>query len=420
MVNKSVDVGSMFLMDLSDSNETDEQQLIDENDKELEACVESRENYEKVSPRGEGTTSRPSQPQLSSHIDRHINLDQQAYHSPLAQKNAICRLNRRVYENNSIDDSLRRIADALESEDEDENITNKDVQGSLTIVEPSTDFIDHQLALSLSDVSFVTGSDDSISASYNAISENEDIESASADTNREDSGVIDVKDLEYLLNNPSNSDREDKSHLNNHRNKQEKTISSINIEVTNLINEPVEKLYRGPDRLKQPTNIKKSNMNSDISNWHESIHHYNYQQQHRNHAKRRLMSASLPIKVPARQMKDGLNKLKLGLIKDDPDCDCEVAHGCIRTRATKRTLSPNKSSAEDVDDFLEQEYNENHNNHYSNDDIDEEPPRAEDDPMRLFESIQALARSLHKDTELFGSLPPKRLLSSPLRSLTMA
>lgn len=75
---------------------------------------------------------------------------------------------------------------------------------------------------------------------------------------------------------------------------------------------------------------------------------------------------------------------------------------------------------DEVDEFLQQEYNENHYNHYPIDEFDEDPPRAEDNPMKLFESIQALARSLHKDSEIFGSLPPKRLLESPLRSLAFA
>lgn len=70
-------------------------------------------------------------------------------------------------------------------------------------------------------------------------------------------------------------------------------------------------------------------------------------------------------------------------------------------------------------DFLEQEYNDNHHNHYSTDESDGEPLSAEDNPMKLFESIQALARSLHEDAELFGSLPPKRTLESPIRSLLL-
>lgn len=70
-------------------------------------------------------------------------------------------------------------------------------------------------------------------------------------------------------------------------------------------------------------------------------------------------------------------------------------------------------------DFLEQEYNDNHHNHYSTDESDDEPLSAEDNPMKLFESIQALARSLHEDAELFGSLPPKRTLESPIRSLLL-
>lgn len=73
----------------------------------------------------------------------------------------------------------------------------------------------------------------------------------------------------------------------------------------------------------------------------------------------------------------------------------------------------------DDDSFLDQEFNENHHNHYSVNDLDDENLSAEEDPMRLFASIQALARSLHEDSELFGSLPPKRLLESPIRSIAL-
>lgn len=75
----------------------------------------------------------------------------------------------------------------------------------------------------------------------------------------------------------------------------------------------------------------------------------------------------------------------------------------------------------DQDDaFLDREYNENHYNHYLLDGLDDEHLTAEEDPMRLFASIQALAKSLHEDAELFGSLPPKRMLESPIRSIAFA
>lgn len=81
----------------------------------------------------------------------------------------------------------------------------------------------------------------------------------------------------------------------------------------------------------------------------------------------------------------------------------------------------NEHDDEDYDEFFNQEYNESHQNRYLRDkDSDGEPPRAGDDPMKLFESIQALARSLHKNTNLVGSLPPKRLIASPVRSLALA
>lgn len=153
------------------------------------------------------------------------------------------------------------------------------------------------------------------------------------------------------------------------------------------------------------------------------------------------MSASLPIQVPVRQMRKDLNKLKLKLMKEemrreqnsrlDIESDQQtnettvIADGQQQQQPQPlagRPIQGRSSLAwddEDDDAFLEQEYNENHHNHYPINEHDDEHLRAGEDPMRLFASIQALARSLHEDAELFGSLPPKRLVESPVRSIAL-
>lgn len=413
---KSVDVGSIFLMDLS-VNESDthvESEPVDT------GAISSFVDQALSSGPSQALNSGPSQPRINCDINnKPFKL---AYQSPPTQRFGC---HRRLEFDNSIDDSLKRIASAIDHHHEDYYDNHKLVNqnNSLTTVEPSSDISDHQLALSLSDSSFITSSDESISVSYTGSIDNEEHEKAST-TTREDSGVIDVKDLE--LNSTSDNKHDYKSkethhHHHHHRNNQEKPISKTDIEATNLIMEPVNNLNDDNGlynqaiivgRSRKPTNHKNSN-NINDSNRQNTNHN-----QYHNHSSKRSMSASLPIQVPARQMKSDLNKLKLELIKDDREGIIEVDRSIKARPKGEKPECP--TDTEDVDDFLEQEYNENHNNHYPIDEFDEQPPRADDDPMRLFESIQALARSLHKDAELFGSLPPKRLLASPLRSLALA
>lgn len=89
----------------------------------------------------------------------------------------------------------------------------------------------------------------------------------------------------------------------------------------------------------------------------------------------------------------------------------------VRRGDRNRPAIENMPAFDEDDAFLDREFNENHYNHYLLDGLDDEHLTAEEDPMRLFASIQALAKSLHEDAELFGSLPPKRLLESPIRSI---
>lgn len=407
MAFKSVDVGSMFLMDLS-VGEPDQHQ-------KQQPLVGVENGHEGLSlnrsppSTSSGSQRKPSKPQVVCDDSYRLTCNPPQINRGSARRRS------RPYDN-TIDDSLKRIANALE--DDEDQYDEKCVDQSLeTAVEPSPDCIEDQLALSLSDVSFVTSSDDSISVSYTACSETDEEERIST-TTREDSGVIDVKDLEYQLNNTSDPEQEDMSKDSRPlRNKQENSISNItDIDATNLINELVDDsegvIYskRATNQLaRKPTNSM-MNKNSDHGNRHPKYHH---------HSSKRSMSASLPIQVPARQMKSDLNKLKLGLINEDRE-SAWIKSDTRRYSAFKKLDDIENSATGDVENFLDQEFNENHHNHYPSDEFDEMPPRAEDDPMRLFESMQALSRSLNKDTELFGSLPPKRLLASPLRSLALA
>lgn len=86
----------------------------------------------------------------------------------------------------------------------------------------------------------------------------------------------------------------------------------------------------------------------------------------------------------------------------------------VRKGDRNRPAIENLAAFDDDDAFLNQEFNANHHNHYPIDELDREHLTAEEDPMRLFASIQALAKSLHEDSELFGSLPPKSARASNL------
>lgn len=91
----------------------------------------------------------------------------------------------------------------------------------------------------------------------------------------------------------------------------------------------------------------------------------------------------------------------------------------FRNGERNRPSIENIAAFDDDDAFLNQEFNANHHNRYPIDEFDCEHLTAGEDPMRLFASIQALAKSLHDDDELFGSLPPKRMLESPIRSIAL-
>lgn len=116
--------------------------------------------------------------------------------------------------------------------------------------------------------------------------------------------------------------------------------------------------------------------------------------------------------------------MKLDLMKDDElaaavECNAEITDDNSPVRKGDRNRPPveNIVAFDDDEAFLDQEFNANHHNHYPIDELDREHVTAEDDPMRLFASIQALAKSLRDDSEVFGSLPPKRMLESPIRSM---
>lgn len=191
-----------------------------------------------------------------------------------------------------------------------------------------------------------------------------------------------------------------------------------------------------------------------------SFKHHNLQQTRASRAAtegqqgRPNVVASLPIQVPARRTRGDFNSMKLNMMKVEEEAAALAASaaalnaaasgskrasssGAASSAATSDESTSSSTATEDSDSFspvrrgdrnrpapfdeddafLDREFNENHYNHYVLDGLDDEHLTAEEDPMRLFASIQALAKSLHEDAELFGSLPPKRLLESPIRSI---
>lgn len=110
-----------------------------------------------------------------------------------------------------------------------------------------------------------------------------------------------------------------------------------------------------------------------------------------------------------KQIKKHTNQLRLSL---QAESQVSTNHSNNDSRESISSIDhltdrqSSNASADDFDDFLEQEYNDNHHKHYRLE-HDQDHLRADENPMKLFESIQALARSLHEDSELFGSLPKR-------------
>lgn len=432
---KSIDVGSMFLMDLSvhesDLNETNTSTstIIDtelvfpttnlssplsnnhtidiKNPSTTHNHLNSTPGY---NPNNNGTSksSRGQTTQPSS-------CERTAYH--------------RSTQANYLGNSLDRLASAINGSPNDGGFLNQnqyrdninedfdqinEKEGKLsqvTTVEPQPPpELENQFssASSLSDESFVasTGSATSYTASCESVECDDDHGST---TTREDSGVLDIKDLGNQLSNSYDNEHEEGiCQQQRFDRNQEKAISN-NVMAANLINKSA---INDQNNIALISNRHDSILNNKPTNNHHN-HHLNHS--HRNTSfsqPHRSMSASLPIEVPPRQMKKELKKSKRDY-KNKNDTKSQEANNSDMAAHNYRT------NIDDVldDDFLEQEYNENHQNHYPIDEFDEEPLRAEENPMKLFESIQALARSLHEDAELFGSLPPKRMLESPIRSL---
>lgn len=443
---KSIDVGSMFLMDLSvhESDPFNERgnSLTVENDSVYPAGLtyqrqanENRSNYANQSTLSTTNTTLTS-------IVHHRRDNQQK------------KKQQREYLGNSLDNLACAIDDG--GQYKTTTTTNGKQSSFVTIVEPQPppELLEHQSSSSLSDESYVASEgSNSLSASSYSASSNAEGDDRGSTTTREDSGVLDIKDLDSQLNNSYYNEHEERfcqplhqqQQLSKQRLLQEKPISN-STKATNLINKSVNNYNRDGSYVttshpEQPTNdnnnsssgISSSSSSSNNNHQHHNHHHQNYRSQ-----SKRLVSASLPIQVPVRQMKKDLKKSKLNMIiknstaattsmKIDEQQQLEQSHqqqlDFDLSSAAKRATYNHRCSAampagvDDFEEFLEQEYNENHHNHYPIDEYDNEHLRADENPMKLFESIQALARSLHEDTELFGSLPPKRMLESPIRPL---
>lgn len=450
---KSIDVGSMFLMDLSvhesDLNETNTSTstIIDTD------LVFPKTNFSSPASNNQIIEMKNS-PTTHDHLNSTSGYDQNDI-SKINQKETMQPLSheriayRRSTQCDYLGNSLDRLASAINKSPNDDglldqnpfrNNTSDDFDqtnekdgkiSQVTVVEPQPPpELENQFssASSLSDESFVasTGSATSYTASCESVGGDDDHGST---TTREDSGVLDIKDLgNQLSHSYDNEHEENVCQQQRFDRNQEKAISN-NVMATNLINKSANNNEQNNSALMQQqqnySNWPNNSMNNKPTNNHHN-HHNNYyhnnnnNRHHRNHSHRntsfsqpqRSMSASLPIEVPPRQMKKELKKSKR-------DYKNQIDNKVQEVKNSNMATNTNRTNIDDVldDDFLEQEYNENHHNHYPIDEFDEEPLRAEENPMKLFESIQALARSLHEDAELFGSLPPKRMLESPIRSL---
>jgi hypothetical protein len=338
--------------------------------------------------------------------------------------------------------SLDRLASVINCDGQHDDMAppTNNYERSLTIVRPQQpdDFKELQSSCSLSDESYVASGETSLSASLAGSSEQE-YEDKGSTTTREDSGVLDMKDLEDQLNNGSyDGEHNQRTSTTTNSKKppeQEKSISN-NIMATNLINNSA--IGNNNFQYQQQENINYNKQQQQQQQQHRSINKptdgssnaNHYHNNHRSNHSKRSVSASLPIQVPARQMRRNVNRMKLNLMRDEESAAAAVVEPIVENNATdnsspvrkgdrNRPAIENLAAFDDDDAFLNQEFNANHRNHYPVDELDREHLTAEEDPMRLFASIQALAKSLHEDAELFGSLPPKRMLESPIRSITL-
>lgn len=472
---KSIDVGSMFLMDLSvhesselncgdvklnDTNALDITNVSSFPSGSLQFVGDSKKGYRNNShnqqqplENNRSKTIDQQQQQIAGTHSRSIAYKTSDHHHRINDENQALQSNS---SDNQLTSAVKDNCDNVTNNGLEKNIANNKLQlqgqqrhshdYQLSIVEQQArpEIIEHQLTLSanssassstssLSDESFMansSGDESLIASSYTASDVDEERAST---TTREDSGVLDIKDLDSRLNNSYDNEHEEEFCQQQQQktlNHQEKPIK-ISINATTVTNLTNNKSANNSDNIiiinnnqnnidhndkiitKNPINTSRPNKPTNSSGSSNNHHHHN-PHHHRNSQSKCTISASLPIEVPVRQMKKNFNKSKLNS-KD------QGKNGVISNK-NKRMPAYNAMNAaiDDFEDFLEQEYNDNHHNHYPIDEFDEEHVRAEENPMKLFESIQALARSLHEDTELFGSLPPKRLLESPIRSLALA
>lgn len=420
---KSIDVGSMFLMDLS-VNESDlccgdltDIDSIHDNDSVFPANLQVQK-----ATQNNATSSSPS---------KYCNQEVASHSSRMA----ISCQNDKLMDLEYSDSSLNRLASAMSRDYHEENIASlrephcaNDWKNSSSVKlvdalashNRSPSSISESLVVSDCSDSSASSATDSLSASYSTSSE-VDEERGSA-TTREDSGVLDMKDLDSQLNNSYDDEHDEVASFNRiksdgKRHEQENSISHVDVLASNLNSHATI-----PTCTANCSDINNSHISRPIrpTNNNSNTNHHNHQ--HRSSNSIRSVSASLPIQVPGRHMKKDVKQLKLSLLGKKQTSE-QQSDGKGHRSSTDQLLDETDSAnaaADDFDEFLEQEYNDNHHNHYPVDEYDRELLKADKNPMELFESIQALARSLHEDADLFGSLPPKRLLESPIRSLAFA
>lgn len=432
---KSIDVGGVFFMDLSvnDSDFNDDSaetaQMVDNNARGSFDTRRHLNHHQDKSIRLSPTYQSNDKPYSSMNRNQATSIvDQRSKATSMTTSKTTTQP---PTSTDYLGSSLDRLASVINCDGQLDDMAppiNNDIERSLTIVRPQQqryNFKELQSSCSLSDESYVPSGEPSLSASL-AGSSDQEYEDKGSTTTREDSGVLDMKDLEGHLNNASYDDEHD-HRLSTNSSKpleQEKSISK-NIMAANLINNSaigkINFQYQQQENINYNINKNRS-INKPTDGSSNTDHYHN---NHRSNHSKRPVSASLPIQVPTRQMKKNLNRMKLNLMRDEepaaiePIAENNAVNSPVRKGDRNRPAIENIVAFDDDDAFLNQEFNANHHNHYPIDELDREHLTAGKDPMRFYESIQALAKSLHEDAELFGSLPPKRMLESPIRSITL-
>lgn len=337
LTTKSIDVGSMFLMDLSVNESELEDSELQRDELELLNNLTIQDgdmvfpinigtlNYnerQQVSAKQKSNRQQQSEFKQSNNSTNQSSITQSfdSFKKHHLSKN-------RLLDDDLLENSLGRLATVI-NENSNEldalSANNHDQTHQITVVgQEIHPFAHHHLSRrqklgqsslslsssSLSDESFVASSGDGIDSfsSYSGSSQGDfDEQERASTTTREDSGIIDIKGLGcQKLDNSYDGDEDEieSNHANDNYQMNYRTQISTNITATNLINNSVKSQQRKQkQKSNRPTKNNNQHPTDDCKETGSSIDDYHQLNHYHHRGSRRSVSASLPIQVPTKQM----------------------------------------------------------------------------------------------------------------------